>query len=175
MEDRLARVRLLILDVDGVMTDGRIILDGQGEETKNFHVRDGQGLNLLIRAGIEVVIISGRQSRAVEHRAKELGIREVYQGVKNKVRVLEELIQRKGLEKEQVCCVGDDLPDLPLFREVGISIAVADAVPELLDAATFITKKRGGKGAVREVCEWILKASHQWPEATPFREAKNPQ
>ena len=166
MDDRLAKVRLLILDVDGVMTDGRIILDARGEETKQFHVRDGHGLKLLIQAGIEVVIISGRDSRAVEFRARQLGIRRVYQGVANKAPVLKELIERGGFEKDQVCCVGDDLPDLPLFGEVGISIAVADAVPELLEEATLVTEKNGGAGAVREVCDWILKAGHKWPDTT---------
>jgi len=158
MEEKAKRIRLLVLDVDGVMTDGSILIDEHGKETKRFHVRDGLGLKLLMEAGIDVVIISGRKSEAVEHRAKDLGIREVYQGVKDKGPLFTELIQRKKLRGEQVCCMGDDLPDLPLFSQAGSSIAVSDAAVEVRDAADFITKNRGGDGAVREACELILKA-----------------
>ena len=157
------RIKLLILDVDGVMTDGRIVINGQGEEIKSFHARDGQGLKLLRQAGIEVVIISGRKSKANAYRAKELGIQEIYQGVKHKERICKKLIQQKKLDKEQVCCVGDDLPDLPMFHQVGVSIAVADAATEVREAASLVTKNRGGRGAIREVCELILKAQQKWP------------
>ena len=160
-----ASIKLLILDVDGVMTDGRIIMNDNGEETKCFHVRDGHGLKLLLRAGIDVTIISGRKSKTVKYRAKELGIQETYQGVKEKESLCRELIQRKRLNKEQVCCMGDDLPDLPMFSQAGISIAVADACPEVRAAASFVTKNRGGDGAVREVCELILKGQEKWPDA----------
>ncbi|UCF57012.1 MAG: HAD-IIIA family hydrolase [Deltaproteobacteria bacterium] len=164
-ENWATRIKLLILDVDGVMTDGRIIMNHNGEEIKCFHVRDGHGLRLLLSAGIDVIIISGRKSKTVEYRAKELGIQEIYQGVKEKESLCRKLIQRKKLEREQVCCMGDDLPDLPMFNQAGISIAVADAVTEVRTAASFVTKNRGGNGAVREVCELILKAQEKWPDA----------
>jgi 3-deoxy-D-manno-octulosonate 8-phosphate phosphatase (KDO 8-P phosphatase) len=159
----LAKVKLLILDVDGVLTDGRIIMTDRGEETKQFNARDGHGLRMLMQAGIEVALISGRRSGAAELRARDLGIAEVHLGVKNKARVCADLIRRRGLGKSEVCCVGDDLPDLPLFEHSGIAIAVADAVPEIRAAAAFSTNNRGGMGAVREVCETILKAKNLWP------------
>ena len=161
--DRATNIKLLILDVDGVMTNGHIIINELGEETKCFDAKDGQGLKLLIQSGIEVVIISGRKSKAVEHRAMDLGIREIYQGVKDKEPLCIQIIQLKKLEKDQVCCMGDDLPDLPLFNQAGLSIAVADAALEVRNAACFVTKNRGGNGAIREVCELILKAQKKWP------------
>jgi len=166
-EEWAAKTKLLILDVDGVLTDGSIIMNDHGEEIKCFHVKDGHGLRLLMNAGIHVAIITGRKSKTVEHRARDLGIREVYQGVKDKESLCKELIQYKKLDKEQVCCIGDDLPDLPMFNQVGISIAVADASPELRTEADLVTKNRGGKGAVREVCELILKAQGKWPDTGP--------
>ena len=164
MEDRkMAVIKLLVLDVDGVMTDGRIFIDARGEEIKCFNVRDGFGLRLLMTAGIEVVIITGRESNSVTYRAKELRIREVYQGVDDKGALFAELMRRKKLKKEQVCCIGDDLPDLPLFHGAGVPIAVADAAAEIRNAASYVTKNRGGNGAIREVCEMILKAQQRWP------------
>lgn len=167
IEDMAAKIKLLILDVDGVMTDGRIIINEKGEEIKHFDVKDGLGLKLLMRSGIDVVIISGRKSKAVEYRAKDLGIRGLYLGVKDKKSLFTDLIQRKKLKEDQVCCIGDDLQDLPIFDLAGIAIAVTDATPEVLDAADFITKSRGGYGAVREVCELILKAQKNWPDEIP--------
>jgi len=157
-------IKLLILDVDGVMTDGSIIINDNGEEIKRFDVKDGFGLKMLMRANIDVVIISGRKAKAVEYRAMNLGIREIYQGVKDKEDLCKKLMQQKKLKKDDVCCMGDDLPDLPMFNQVGISIAVADAVAEVRSSADFITKNKGGKGAVREVCELILKAQKKWPD-----------
>ncbi|MGE5841992.1 MAG: KdsC family phosphatase [Deltaproteobacteria bacterium] len=158
-----AKVKLLILDVDGVLTDGRIILNDRGEETKHFNVKDGHGLRVLMQAGIEVALISGRNSPAAEFRARGIGISEVHLGVTNKAEVCADLIHRKGLDKPEVCCMGDDLPDLPLFEQSGISVAVADAVPEIRAAAAFSTERRGGEGAVRELCEMILRAKGLWP------------
>jgi YrbI family 3-deoxy-D-manno-octulosonate 8-phosphate phosphatase len=163
-EEWATKIELLILDVDGVLTDGRIIMNDQGEEIKCFHVRDGHGLRLLLNAGIHVAIITGRKSKTVKYRARDLGIREVYQGVKNKEFLCNELIQHKKLDKKQVCCIGDDLPDLSMFNQVGISIAVADACPEVRAVADLVTKNKGGDGAVREVCELILKAQGKWPD-----------
>lgn len=162
MEDKAAGIKLLILDVDGVMTDGQIVLNDLGQESKHFNVKDGLGIRLLIKAGIEVVIITGRMSKTVNHRAGELGIEELYQGIKDKESLCAELMDRKMLAKEQVCCIGDDLPDIPMFNRVGLPVAVADAVPEVRSAAGFVTKSMGGKGAVREICELILKSQGRW-------------
>lgn len=162
LEQKAAKIRLLILDVDGVLTDGKIIVDDKGDEIKNFDVKDGQGLKFLLKAGFEVTIISGRESRAVEIRAKGLGIKEIYQGIEDKKSVLDGLIRDKDLKIDEVCCIGDDIPDIPMFGQVGLSIAVSDAVPEVLNAADFITKNKGGDGAVREVCELILKTQGKW-------------
>lgn len=162
-EKELAKIKLLILDVDGVLTDGRIIINDRGEETKHFNAKDGHGLRMLMQAGVEVALISGRKSVAAEFRARDLGIVEVHLGVRDKTGVCAHLIQEKNLEKAEICCIGDDLPDLPLFEQSGVAVAVSDAVPEIQAAASFSTKSRGGQGAVREVCEAILRAKGQWP------------
>ncbi|RLC32529.1 MAG: phenylphosphate carboxylase subunit delta [Deltaproteobacteria bacterium] len=156
MEKKAAKIKLLFLDVDGVLTDGRIIMNAHGEEIKAFDVKDGQGLKMLLSIGVEVAIVSGRKSRVVEYRARDLGIKQLYQGVNDKKSLCRQLIEERGLEKEQVCCMGDDLPDLAMFRESGLRIAVADAAEEVRRAADRVTKNRGGRGAVREVCEWLL-------------------
>ena len=158
IEEKAARIGLLMLDVDGVMTDGRIVLNDLGQETKNFNVKDGLGIRLLMRAGVEVLIISGRTSGAVGHRADSLGIGEVHQGVRDKAILCESLLRQKNLERDQVCCVADDLIDIPMQRHVGLFVAVADAVEEVRLAADYVTKRNGGEGAVREVCELILRA-----------------
>lgn len=159
----LAKIKLLILDVDGVLTDGRIIMNDHGEETKHFNAKDGHGLRMLMQAGVEVALISGRKSGAAKFRAKDLGITEIHMGVKDKTAVGADLIRRNRLGKSEICCIGDDLPDLPLFEQAGVAIAVADAIPEIRAAAAIFTKRRGGKGAVREICEAILKAKGLWP------------
>ena len=156
--DKAEAIKLLILDVDGVLTDGQFLLTEQGEELKSFNVKDGHGLRMLMAEGVEVVMISGRSSKAVDFRAKDLGIREVYQGVRDKGPLCEKIIRQRNLRKDQVCCVGDDLPDLPLFEQSGISFAVSDASPVIKDLATYTTRQRGGRGAVREVCEVILES-----------------
>jgi 3-deoxy-D-manno-octulosonate 8-phosphate phosphatase (KDO 8-P phosphatase) len=156
-------IKLLILDVDGVMTDGRIIINDQGEETKTFNVKDGYGIRLLLGAGIDVAIITGRQSRCVEHRADDLGIKSLYQGVTDKKSVCMKLLEEKHLTSQQTCFIGDDLLDLPLLKFVGLPVAVADAVKEVRETAMYVTEKNGGNGAVREVCELILKAQDAWP------------
>lgn len=163
MKDKAAGIKLLFLDVDGVLTDGRITLNENGEEVKTFDVKDGLGLKLLMSDGVEVVIVTGRRSRVVAHRARELGIREVYQGISDKSAVCKRLIAQKGLKKSEVGSMGDDLPDLAMFRESGLRITVADAAREVREQADFITHKRGGYGAVREVSEWILKCRGRWP------------
>jgi YrbI family 3-deoxy-D-manno-octulosonate 8-phosphate phosphatase len=162
LEVRAGKIKLLLLDVDGVMTDCHITLNERGEEIKSFNVKDGLGLKLLMDAGIEVAIISGRKSSAVAHRAGELGIKDVYQGVNDKQALCRRLIRNKGYQKQVVCSVGDDLPDLAMFTESGVRVAVADAAEEVRQQADFITKNRGGSGAVREVCEWILQCQGKW-------------
>jgi 3-deoxy-D-manno-octulosonate 8-phosphate phosphatase (KDO 8-P phosphatase) len=159
----LEGIKLLVLDVDGVMTDGRIFINDQGEETKAYHVRDGYGIRMLMDAGIDVAIITGRRSKSVGHRADDLGIRHVYQGVADKKAVCAKLLEEKGLSGDQVCFIGDDLQDFPLLRLVGLPVAVADAVREVREIALYITEKNGGCGAVREICELILKAQKAWP------------
>ena len=174
MEEKTAKITTFILDVDGVLTDGHITINDRGEETKSFHVRDGLGLRLLMRAGIEVIIITGRKSEVVAHRAKELGIKEVYQGIKDKGALCKKLMKQKQLKKNQLCCMGDDLPDLPVFYQAGLSFAVANAAAEVRHAAGIITENRGGEGAVREACEIILKTRETWEEAlSPFMKKKN--
>jgi len=159
----LGEIKLLILDVDGVMTDGRISIDDQGVETKAFNVKDGYGIRLLLAAGIDVAIITGRRSKSVEHRASDLGIKRIYQGVTDKKAVCIRLLEEKRLTSGQACFIGDDLPDIPLLKFVGLPVAVADAVKEVRETAQYITEKNGGNGAVREVCELILKAQGAWP------------
>ena len=169
-EEKAGMLKLLFLDVDGVMTDGQITMNDEGEETKSFNVKDGLGLRLLVTAGIEVIIITGRKSGAVKHRAQDLGIEEVYQGVGDKRALCRQLMKEKGLGKQEVGCIGDDLPDLPMFMEAGLRIAVADAAKEVRDEADFITQKGGGSGAVREACEWLLKCQGKWTDVTtPFK------
>lgn len=159
---RAARVRLLLLDCDGVLTDGRITPVEGGEELKSFHTRDGHGLVLLHRAGLRSGIISGRTSRLVELRAADLGVSFVRQGALDKVEVFEGLLAEAGVGREQAAYVGDDVVDIPLMRRCGLGVAVADATPDTRDAAHYVTRLPGGSGAVREVCELILKAQGLW-------------
>ncbi len=161
---RARGIRLLILDVDGVLTDGRLYFDAKGETLKVFHVRDGHGIKMAQRGGIEVALVSGRRSDAAFHRARELGITRFYEGVRDKVAILEELLAALNLTPPQVAAVGDELVDLPLFHRVGLGAAVADAVPEVRAAAHWVTTLPGGKGAVREVCDLLLKAQGRWEE-----------
>jgi 3-deoxy-D-manno-octulosonate 8-phosphate phosphatase (KDO 8-P phosphatase) len=162
IEEKASKIKLLFLDVDGVMTDGRITMNDRGEETKSFDVKDGYGLRMLMAAGVEVVLVSGRRSQAVDYRAKDLGIEAVYQAISDKQELCRRLISDRGLEKQEVCSIGDDLPDLPMFAESGLCVTVADAVKEIREAADFITRNRGGFGAVREACEWLLKCQGKW-------------
>jgi len=163
LDKKLGEIKILILDVDGVMTDGRIIINDHGEETKAFNVKDGYGIRMLLDAGIDVAVITGRRSGVVEHRAKDLGVKLVYQGVKDKKAACIKLLAERRLTGNQACCIGDDLPDIPVLRYVGLPVAVADAVKEVREAALYISEKNGGDGAVREVCELILRAQGVWP------------
>jgi|UniRef100_A0A7C3WJB6 3-deoxy-D-manno-octulosonate 8-phosphate phosphatase (KDO 8-P phosphatase) len=159
---RAALIKLLLLDVDGVLTDGRLYFDKAGEAMKVFHVRDGHGIKMLQRAGIEVAFLSGRVSDAAYHRARELNISRFYEGLRDKVPVLEKLQAALRLSLEEIGAVGDELVDLPLFSRVGLAVAVADASPEVRAAAHWVTSACGGHGAVREVCDLILKAQGHW-------------
>lgn len=162
--NRASHVRLLILDIDGVLTDGSLYFDAKGETLKVFNVQDGHGIKMAQHGGIEVALVSGRRSDAAYNRARELNINRFYEGVRDKVAIFEELLQALNLTAPEAAAVGDDLVDLPLFHRVGLGVAVADAVPEARAAAHWVTTRPGGKGAVREVCDLILKARGQWEE-----------
>ncbi len=161
---RAAAIELLLLDVDGVLTDGSVIYADDGTELKRFHVRDGSGLKLWRTAGKRVAIVSGRKSVAVDRRAAELGIAPVLQGRDDKRAALAEVLAATGLRPEQVCAIGDDLPDVPLFRACGLAVAVADACAEARVAAQYVTAVPGGRGAVRDAIEWLLKLPGRWDE-----------
>lgn len=165
-----ARVRLLALDVDGVLTDGGIYLGatpaGERVEMKRFEITDGLGIHLLQSAGVEVAIVTRRESAAVRLRAEELGIREVHQQARpTKLPVVEALAGRRGFGLDAVAFVGDDLADLPVLRKVGLAVAVANAVPEVREVAHWVTTRRGGEGAVRELAEALLRARGEWAAA----------
>ncbi|MFQ5900594.1 MAG: 2-C-methyl-D-erythritol 2,4-cyclodiphosphate synthase [Thermodesulfobacteriota bacterium] len=164
--EKIRCVRLLLLDVDGVMTDGGIIYDDRGRDSKVFDVKDGHGIKLLIRGGVNVGIITSRESEVVSHRARDLGIGLVYQGVKNKIDALEDILKRKDLHPEDIAYIGDDLVDIPVLKRIGFSVAVSDSIAELQGYADYKTGNKGGKGAVREVCELILKVQGMWGEVT---------
>jgi 3-deoxy-D-manno-octulosonate 8-phosphate phosphatase (KDO 8-P phosphatase) len=155
-------IKLLILDVDGVLTDGCIILDNGNNEYKAFHVRDGHGIRMLIHAGIRVAIITGRYSKVVERRAHELGITDVFQKCLKKKAAYAQLLKKYSLKDHEVAYIGDDIIDAPIMTVVGLPIAVADAADEAKKYAVMVTKNRGGKGAVREITDFILKAKGLW-------------
>ncbi len=161
---RAAAIELLLLDVDGVLTDGGVIYADDGTELKRFHVRDGSGLKLWHAASKRSAIVSGRKSVAVERRAAELGISPVLQGRDDKLAALAEVLATTGLAAAQVCAIGDDLPDLPMLRACGLRVAVADACSELRANADYVTATPGGRGAVREAVEWLLKLQGRWDE-----------
>ena len=154
----LGKIRVVAFDVDGVFTDGRFYLSNDGVESKSFNTQDGFGIRQLVNAGIEVAVISGRQSRAVELRMAELGVRHVIQGCRDKVAALNDICASLRITADQCAYVGDDIPDLPLLNAVGCSIAVANAVPEVRETCDITTAASGGFGALREVCDMILAA-----------------
>jgi 3-deoxy-D-manno-octulosonate 8-phosphate phosphatase (KDO 8-P phosphatase) len=160
----LTNIQLLILDVDGVLTDGGIIRDDAGQQIKRFHVRDGAGLVLWKRLGKDVAIITGKESPVVAHRAEELAITHVYQNVAHKLDSYRELLEELNLTDSQVAYVGDDLPDLPIMRRVACPIAVADAVEEVRGVAKYVTKFPGGYGAVRDAIEFLCKEMGLWEQ-----------
>jgi 3-deoxy-D-manno-octulosonate 8-phosphate phosphatase (KDO 8-P phosphatase) len=165
LRDRCLAVELLVVDVDGVLTDGRIIHGSGGLELKEFHVRDGSGLKVWHGCGKRTGLVTGRRSTAVDVRAAELGIGLVVQGAADKLAALDDLLARAGVGPEAVCCVGDDLPDVPLLARCGLAVAVADACPEARAAAHYVTQAAGGRGAGREVIELILRCQGAWQRA----------
>jgi len=160
--ERLKKVKMVIFDSDGVLTDGRLIYDDKGSEMVVFDVKDGFGVRALVESGLIVAVISGRASEIVRRRAELLGVKEIYTGVKEKRNPYRELLKKYRLEADEVVYVADDVYDLPLMKEVGISVAVADGAADTIEEADYVTKKNGGRGAVREIAEMVLRAKGLW-------------
>lgn len=160
--EKLKRIELVLLDVDGVLTDGSIVYDDHNTETKTFNAKDGLGIRLLMDAGVGVGIVTGRAAPALRHRCANLGITLIFDGVKDKGAVLSDIVRKTGVAAEHIAFVGDDLPDLPLLKKVGTAVAVADAHPFVRSHAHLVTRAAGGRGAVREICEAILEARGDW-------------
>jgi len=165
IEERAKNIKLLILDVDGVLTDGRIIYDNFGDEIKCFNVYDGFGMALLHRAGIRSVIITAKKTNIVMRRAKDMHIEKVYSGYK-KLEIYKEVVKRFRVKDEEVCFMGDDFIDLPVLKRVGLSVAPPESMEEIRGACHYITRKSGGRGAVREIIEIILKSQGLWDKVT---------
>lgn len=163
-QTNLANIQLLVLDVDGVLTDGTIVLSGDGSESKAFSAMDGHGIRLWKRVGLKVAFLSGRMSEPTKYRAEQLEVDHCLQDCLDKLPALEKLLQQLGLTAQQAAYVGDDIMDLPVMRYVGFGVAVANAVDEVKQSADYVTKRPGGSGAVREVIEYILKKTGKWPE-----------
>jgi len=161
---RARRIKLLLMDCDGVLTDGRLWLTSDGDEQKAFHARDGQGISLLHRAGLRTGIITGRTSSAVDRRAQDLKMSYVRQYAKDKIKALDEILADAGVARDECAYIGDDVADIPVMRRVGFAVAVSDAVEETKQAAHYLTQLKGGQGAVREVCDLVLKAQGRWDE-----------
>jgi 3-deoxy-D-manno-octulosonate 8-phosphate phosphatase (KDO 8-P phosphatase) len=158
------KIRLLILDVDGVLTDGSIILDNKDNELKSFHVRDGHGIKMLLKAGIKVAFITGRSSKVVKRRAEEIGLKDIFQRCYDKTIAYNQLSQKYSLSDDEIAYVGDDIVDIPLLMRCGFPVAVADSADEIKPVVKMMTRNKGGKGAVREVCDFILKAKGIWKD-----------
>ena len=166
--EKARKIKLLLLDVDGVLTDGRIVYDSRGQDLKFFDVHDGLGVYLLKKAGIKTILITAKSSRAIRPRAKDMRVEKVFEDISPKTSVLDKILKKYNLKEEQVCFVGDDLVDLCLMKRVGFPIAVFNASPEIKKSASYITLKEGGRGAVREVAELILKSQGRWEELIGF-------
>lgn len=162
MKTKLAAIELLLLDVDGVLTDGSITYSDSGEQIKSFNSKDGLGLKLLMESGINVGIITARKSKALEYRCENLGITLLFDGIKNKLNALEKIMSETGTPREKIAFVGDDLIDLPVLKRVGVSFCVSDACEDVRQYCDIVTRLKGGHGAVREICESILKAKGLW-------------
>jgi 3-deoxy-D-manno-octulosonate 8-phosphate phosphatase (KDO 8-P phosphatase) len=162
IKNKLKKIKLLLLDVDGVLTDGSIIYDDNNVETKKFNVKDGLGLRLLMDSGVKVGIVTGRVSSSLKHRCNNLGIKTLFEGIHDKAEALEKIMHQTGVDAEGIAFVGDDLPDIAIMNRVGFSVAVADAHENVREKADMVTSAKGGRGAVREICEAILKAGGKW-------------
>ena len=162
LPEKLKDIQLLLLDVDGVLTDGSIIFSDEASETKVFNVKDGYGLKLVMSTGIKVGLVTGRTSKALHRRCRDLGIKYIYDGVQQKAQLLDKIVLETGVDADNTAFIGDDLPDIPLMRRIGLSIAVADAHEMVRDYSDWITSAPGGRGAVREVCDALLKARGHW-------------
>lgn len=165
LAEKIKKIKLLILDVDGVLTDGRIIYDSKGRDSKFFDVHDGLGVYLLKRAGIKTILITAKGSKTIRHRAKDMRVEEFYEDIFPKTRVLDKILKNHEVVKDEICFIGDDLVDLSIMKAVGFSIAVANACEDIKNVACYITQKKGGRGAVREAAELILKSQGKWQEA----------
>lgn len=164
--ERAKKVKLLLLDVDGVLTDGRIIRSNKGDEIKNFNVNDGLGVLLVKRSGIKCLILTAKASRIVTARAKDMGIDKVYQGFHYKAEALEDILKKFEVSADEICFIGDDVIDIPVLKRVGLAVCPPNAMHEVKPLAHLITEKKGGYGAVREVCDLILKAQGTWDKVT---------
>jgi 3-deoxy-D-manno-octulosonate 8-phosphate phosphatase (KDO 8-P phosphatase) len=160
---RAKAVRLLVMDVDGIMTDGRVLYAPSGDRLIAFHILDGHGIKLALGCGLSLAIITGRESEVVTQRARELGIQEVHQQAMDKLSIFQDLLARSNLRPVQAACMGDDLLDLPLLRRAGLAITVPEAVEEVRAAAHYVTSRGGGRGAVREAIELLLRVQGHWP------------
>lgn len=162
IERRAATVRMLVFDVDGVLTDGSLFYDNQGQEYKAFNSRDGHGIKMLSASGVETGIITGRTSQIVLHRARNLGIVHIYQGAEDKLVALQHLLQETGLQPDQIAYIGDDLVDLPVLNRCGLAVTVPDAPEEVKRRCQVVTQAGAGRGAAREVCELIMRVQGTW-------------
>lgn len=166
LKDRILKIKLVVMDVDGVLTDGRIVYGDYGDELKFFDVQDGFGLVQLRRAGIPTVIISAKKSRINQRRAKELRVAKIYQNAPDKLKIFEKVSKKMKVNHDEVCFIGDDLVDIPVLLRVGFAVSVKNAVDEVKNIAHYVTLKMGGRGAVREVADLILKTQGKWPAVT---------
>ncbi len=166
IREKAKKIKLLLLDVDGVLTDGGIVMNDRGEEVKQFDVRDGHGIRLLLRAGIQIGLITGRTSKVVGHRARDLGIRILYQKAYDKLDIYQKIKRKSGLKDQQIAYVGDDIVDLPILRKVGLAMTVRDCWAELKREVDYVAAGKGGRGAVREIIELLLKAQGKWQGVT---------
>ncbi|MBI3951663.1 MAG: HAD hydrolase family protein [Acidobacteria bacterium] len=164
LKRRAQQIRLLLMDCDGVLTDGRAVLLPEAEEIKFFHSHDGQGLKLAGQAGLRTGVITTRVSRVLERRVREMKVHHLYQNAESKIEAYEAILKQEGLSDKEVAFIGDDLPDLPVMRRVGLAIAVANAVAEVKAQAHVVTEREGGRGGVREAVEFILKAQGKWAQ-----------
>ncbi|HAH20061.1 MAG: hypothetical protein A2Y00_09170 [Omnitrophica WOR_2 bacterium GWF2_43_52] len=163
--DKIKKIKLLILDVDGVLTDGRIVYDSKGRDSKFFDVHDGLGVSLLRRAGLRTILITAKGSKTIKPRAKDMRVEEYYEDVFPKTKVLDKILLKHSVTNDEICFIGDDLVDLSIMKAIGFPVAVANASDDIKAVASYITQKTGGRGAVREVAELILKTQDKWDEA----------